>query len=382
MKVENSTVIPSRISREGILSLHREILEITHICELLDALPYPAGIVDVHRQIVLANKSLAGFLDKIDIESLPGSRPGEGLGCVNAFSSEEGCGTTPACRVCGILEVLGGSFEKNETITRECRVTARDGNRNIPYDLQVTASPIVIRGTPYAVLSILDVGGEKRRQALERIFFHDLINSAGGVKGLFEVLKQADSPEEYRVIGDGMGRALDNLMNEITTYRELAAAERGDLKVNPVPVLSSSLLRNTVIQFYHHPVAEGKSLDILTEAEDFIIEVDEVLVKRVLGNMTKNALEASGKGDRISLSCSRTGDTARFSVRNPGYIPEDIGLQIFQRSFSTKGGGRGLGTYSMRLLGEYYLHGRVGFTSSPGEGTRFHIDLPLKDPAS
>jgi sensor histidine kinase regulating citrate/malate metabolism len=61
-----------------------------------------------------------------------------------------------------------------------------------------------------------------------------------------------------------------------------------------------------------------------------------------------------------------------------GTIPEDVRLQIFQRSFSTKGSGRGLGTYSMKLFGENYLHGRVYFRTNEKQGTTFTIELPLE----
>ena len=53
-------------------------------------------------------------------------------------------------------------------------------------------------------------------------------------------------------------------------------------------------------------------------------------------------------------------------------------MQIFQRSFSTKGQpGRGIGTYSIKLFGETYLGGR-GFVSpaEAPEGTTFSIVLP------
>ena len=43
-------------------------------------------------------------------------------------------------------------------------------------------------------------------------------------------------------------------------------------------------------------------------------------------------------------------------------MPRQVQLQIFKRSFSTKGAARGLGTYSMRLLSERYLKGVVSFT--------------------
>jgi sensor histidine kinase regulating citrate/malate metabolism len=48
---------------------------------------------------------------------------------------------------------------------------------------------------------------------------------------------------------------------------------------------------------------------------------------------------------------------------------------MFKRSFTTKGIGRGLGTYSMKLLGEKYLKGKVGFESSKQNGTTFYIEI-------
>ncbi len=57
-------------------------------------------------------------------------------------------------------------------------------------------------------------------------------------------------------------------------------------------------------------------------------------------------------------------------------MPREVQLQIFQRSFSTKGLGRGLGTYSVRLLTERYLKGSVSFTSSAEFGTTFRVRCP------
>jgi signal transduction histidine kinase len=66
-----------------------------------------------------------------------------------------------------------------------------------------------------------------------------------------------------------------------------------------------------------------------------------------------------------------------FSVHNPGTITADVAARIFQRSFSTKSEpGHGLGTYTMHLLAEQYLGGKVAFTSTPDAGTVFTLRLP------
>jgi signal transduction histidine kinase len=61
-------------------------------------------------------------------------------------------------------------------------------------------------------------------------------------------------------------------------------------------------------------------------------------------------------------------------------MPADVQLQMFHRSFSTKGKGRGTGTYSVKLLTEKYLQGRVAFTSTPASGTTFEVTLPYALP--
>jgi sensor histidine kinase regulating citrate/malate metabolism len=58
-------------------------------------------------------------------------------------------------------------------------------------------------------------------------------------------------------------------------------------------------------------------------------------------------------------------------------MPRSVQLQVFNRSFSTKGAGRGLGTYSMKLLTERFLGGRVWFTSTREAGTTFYASYPL-----
>ena len=57
-------------------------------------------------------------------------------------------------------------------------------------------------------------------------------------------------------------------------------------------------------------------------------------------------------------------------------MTREVQLGVFQRSLSTKGSGRGLGTYSMKLLTERYLKGHVSFTSTASGGTTFTIRIP------
>jgi signal transduction histidine kinase len=103
-----------------------------------------------------------------------------------------------------------------------------------------------------------------------------------------------------------------------------------------------------------------------------------VLLRRVLTNLVKNALEACATGETVTLGAGYDveSDAVWFKVHNPAVMPRKVQQQVFTRSFSTKGSGRGLGTYSIRLITEQYLAGRVSFVSAPEVGTTFTVRYP------
>jgi sensor histidine kinase regulating citrate/malate metabolism len=100
----------------------------------------------------------------------------------------------------------------------------------------------------------------------------------------------------------------------------------------------------------------------------------------VIINLLKNALEATKENGSVSLGVEDLGATARFWVKNDAIIPPDVQAQLFQRSFSTKGTDRGIGTYSIKLLAENYLKGKVSFVSNDIDKTVFSLELNKKWP--
>ena len=63
------------------------------------------------------------------------------------------------------------------------------------------------------------------------------------------------------------------------------------------------------------------------------------------------------------------------TIHNDAVMPEDIKSRVFIYGNTTKGSGRGLGTYSMKLIGENYLKGHVWFKSEEGYGTEFFFEI-------
>lgn len=363
---------PERASEKSVEEQVVSLLHHPYIEKLYDSISEGLLILNPERQIVYANGSFLSALG-VDFKAIKGLRPGEAMGCIHAFETEGGCGTTEFCRECGVAQAILSS-QKDMPDLKECRILQKDSGDAM--DLQVKTSQLQVAGIDYTVYAVRDISSDKRRRILEKIFFHDIMNTAVGVRGLSELLS-VSSPETLDEFRNMIYSGAAKLVDEIRSQRDLANAENNDLQVQHVKIHSLAFLNEVIDLYRSHDVGHGKALHLDDESEEWMLESDKGLLFRVLGNMTKNALEASQPGDTVTLGCRREGDKIRFSVHNPAFMPRNVQLQVFQRSFSTKGAGRGLGTYSIKLLSERYLGGEVFFTSSEKDGTFFYVAYPL-----
>jgi signal transduction histidine kinase len=344
---------------------------------MLNAMPNVFLILNEQRQIVYGNRAVLDMVRTRAVTDTYGQRPGEALQCRHAHAMPGGCGTSEACSTCGAVLAILTSRQQNAEETRECRILRADGDA---LDLRVRATPLAITDGHFTMFAVQDISHEKRRRALERIFFHDILNTAGGMMGLASILREVPADELDELVGD-LQELAGSLVVDIKAQQTLAEAENGDLMPEWQPLDSLAVLRDVVAGYHAHPVAAGRALQ--TEAGSDAVELvtDVALLRRVMGNMVKNALEASAVGQTVTVACRRAEDGVTFTVHNVTVMPRDVQLQVFQRSFTTKGRGRGLGTYSMRLLAERYLSGRVSFVSTPETGTIFTAWIPFEPPA-
>ncbi len=344
------------------------------IATIANSIPDIFLILNDKRQAVYANQRMLDLLNEPDVTSILGKRPGEILNCIHASETDGGCGTTEFCSTCGAVNAIMKSLDGKHSV-EECRIITEN---NEALDLRVWATPYYNEGEIYSIFAVQDISGEKRRKQLERIFFHDILNTAGGIYGISQVIR--DFPEDATEFKDMLFDVTENLIEEIKAQRQLLAAESGELGVSISEIKSSDVLKSVHNTYSKHIVAENKFLIIDESSEDISFNTDYTLIKRIIGNLVKNALEASKEGETVKFGSQKINDKIRFWVHNETVIPKDAQLQLFQRSFSTKGQGRGLGTYSVKLLTEKYLGGKVTFISNQENGTIFYVsfDLPEK----
>lgn len=367
-----------RADQEAVLHDYNLFTSFGQVNELINALPFIAAVLNEQRQVVYGNKPLLEAMGFKDFEEILGLRPGELINCIHSREMPGGCGTSKACRVCGAVNAIQDCLNTNNKIVNECRITANQKDKEVSYDFKVTASPFEYQNKRFVVLSFEDLSDEKRRQILERLFFHDIINTAGGLRGFIEFMEMSSDPHEHKEYLTIASRLSDVLIEEILSQRQLLAAERGELKVNMKAVDINKLITETVQQIAHHQVAKTIPIVFVNQQENLNFTTDPVLLKRVLLNLLKNAVEASKPNQEVEIGFSTANNNeVIISVKNDTIMSQDIQLQIFQRSFSTKGEARGIGTYSIKMFTEQYLGGKVSFVSNPTEKTVFSISLPM-----
>lgn len=368
---------PAERDSESELRRKQELIHNTSLFQaMMDAMPRMVLVLNERRQVLAANRALRNTLGLPD-PAILGQRPGELFGCIHCSQGPDGCGTAKQCEACGAVGAILLSQELGKQATQECRLTVSTSAGDHAKDLRVTATPVAISGEQFTIVDIADISDEKRLAVLMRTFFHDVMNTAGGIHGIAQILAQQCevNPDEQECL-EQIGELAEQLMEEVAAHRDLTYAEAGDLATRFEPVATRELLENLRRSYYRRDVAMGRSI-MLGEVWDDRIMTDSRLLARVLGNMLKNALEAVQPGGIVTLHCRKQDDRVAFAVHNPGVIPQQVQHQIFQRSFTTKGQiGRGIGTHSMKLLGERYLGGRVAFASSASAGTTFTITLP------
>lgn len=364
----------SRLPQELVVRQAEDLARNSALQGVFQLLPYLVLVLNKQRQILYSNNGLLQVLGIVPLQERVGCRPGEMLRCIHSCKTPGGCGTTAYCTVCGAHTAILEVQQTGQPVYRECLLTSSaDGESTHSYELSIHAMPAGLSNPDAILFMIRDISEEKRKKVLEQLFLHDLLNSAGAARGFMELTHMTENLPELQELCGCAKEAVEVIIGEIESHRDLVHAEKGELEVNPEPVRLNDLIRAIAdsVQKAAEPAADIR----FDSGEELVPVSDSVLLRRVVTNMVKNAAEAAGDQPVRIRTCSQ-GSSMIIEVHNGEFMPPEIQLQIFKRSFTTKGEGRGYGTYGMKLFGERYLGGEIRFHSSPESGTLFTFTLP------
>lgn len=170
---------------------------------------------------------------------------------------------------------------------------------------------------------------------------------------------------------------MDKLLVDLLAYGRTARVE---LELGPVEVQTAW---NTAVLQCAIQIEQCNALVETIKDNEHLPTViaHEATLAQVLANLLSNALKfvAAGVTPHIRFFSEERPETFRLWIEDNGIgIPEhqrDRVFRVFERLHGSRYSGTGIGLSIVRK-GIERMKGEVGLESSPGQGTRFWIDLP------
>ncbi len=209
---------------------------------------------------------------------------------------------------------------------------------------------------------------------------HDLRNPLQALKNNIFIVEQRIKDFTRDIVE---GRSLDDVIDKIKAmYREVDYMNKivSDLQDYAVPIKSfeTKIELGKIIEEAIKNVILPENVKIVLEVDQNIsdIKFDFYAIKRILGNLILNAIQAMPEGGTLTITAKSVEQDLILEVKDTGVgIPKENIEKMFTPFFTTKSKGQGLGLAVCKRIVES-LGGNISVESKVGEGTKFTIRLP------
>lgn len=217
---------------------------------------------------------------------------------------------------------------------------------------------------------------------------HEFRTPLNAIIGFTEVLQDQIpgtlNADQLEYLGDihNAGQLLLRLINDVL---DLAKVEAGRMELFYEIFPIAQTVRETVTALRGAAEKKGLAIKVSLPPDLGLITADQIRFKQILFNLLSNAVKFTDRGG-VVVSGSIEGDRLHVAVADTGIgmRPEDMG-RIFvefsqvDASHARRYEGTGLGLALTKRLVEAH-GGRIWLDSQFGEGSTFHISLPLQPP--
>jgi two-component system, sensor histidine kinase ChiS len=214
------------------------------------------------------------------------------------------------------------------------------------------------------------------REDVERISRHDLKTPLNSILTASRLLGDDDrlTGDQQELVSVLQGAGL-RMLEMVNLSLGLFKMETGTYQLRAHPVDLREVVSRVMVDL--HAYADANEVTLHWQDSDptpVHVRAEELLCYSILANVVKNAIEAGGSGNLVTISVRR-GDPVALCVHNPGAVPAEIAAHFFEKYVTGyKSGGTGLGTYSARMMARAQ-HGELAMETGK-DGTTLTLTLP------
>ncbi|MFZ6723526.1 CHASE2 domain-containing protein [Undibacterium sp. Ji49W] len=238
------------------------------------------------------------------------------------------------------------------------------------------------------IVSLIDItsirAAERSRDETLHFISHDMRAPQASILALLELQKDSATALPTEEFMSRIEKASRSTLGLADNFVQLARAESQDYRYEEADFQDILLVATEEMW----SLAKNKNIRITTQIqeEEFPVLVDRSLMTRVLTNLLSNAIKYSPRD--TTITCSLISEqhladaTIICSIADQGYgITRADQNKLFQRfqRFKTneqpKNDGVGLGMVFVKAVLDRH-QAKIDFTSTPNEGTTFHIRIP------
>jgi signal transduction histidine kinase/ligand-binding sensor domain-containing protein/CheY-like chemotaxis protein len=210
---------------------------------------------------------------------------------------------------------------------------------------------------------------------------HEIRTPMTGMMGMAELLLATPLNNTQREYAESMQRASNLLLKLLNDALDLARIEAGKLVLDPTPFELRPVLQDVV--HLQKGAAQAKRLTLELHVDENVPALligDALRIRQVLFNLVNNAVKFTERGGiRIDVRWSDGSLSLDVSDTGPG-ISQTSRVRLFSRFEQDEGPQRSIGSgLGLAICNELVglMGGRMTLDSTLGEGSTFHVHLPL-----
>ena len=238
-----------------------------------------------------------------------------------------------------------------------------------------------------AVMVLRDVTEQRAFERIRSEFVlrasHELRTPVTGMHMAFGLLRESlhlDESSREADLMQTLGGEMRRLLHLLDDLLDFSRYQNGLQSLTLQPCDLAAVLKDAARRFEHKAAKRQITLQVQLHGELPLLNLDQAQLERVLDNLLGNALRHSPDDGQVLLQARCQAESLFISVEDQG---EGVAYSQHDRIFEPfvqvgrRTGGAGLGLALCKEI--IQLHGgRIGLNSSPGQGARFYLELPIQ----